>query len=66
MEVRVRNAPHDFMYLNTWAPVGGIVWKDYGTLRKWSLPGGSMSLWVASLPVLAASCMWLKCDLFIS
>lgn len=40
----VRNVPHKFIYLKSCAPVSGSVWKDYGTLRRWSLPGRSMPL----------------------
>lgn len=31
VEVWVRNVPQMFMDLNSCAPVGGTVWKDYGT-----------------------------------
>lgn len=36
------------MYLNTWSPLGGTVWGDCGTFRKWRLAGGSTLLWMAS------------------
>jgi hypothetical protein len=42
----MRNVPERFMYLNTWSPVGGgTVWGDYRSFRKYSLTGGSTSLW---------------------
>jgi hypothetical protein len=38
------SVPHRLMYLNTWFPVGGTVWKAMEqTIRKWSLAGGSTS-----------------------
>lgn len=31
-------------YLNTWSPYDEAVTRDYGTVRKYSLAGGGMSL----------------------
>lgn len=45
MVVQNENVPLRFKCLNTWSPVGGTVWRGYGTIRKCSLleevlPGG--------------------------
>lgn len=31
--IRMRNIPHNFMYLITWVPVSGAVYIGYGTSR---------------------------------
>lgn len=33
------NVPQRLLHLNTWFPDGSTVWKGYGTVRRWSLPG---------------------------
>lgn len=38
MLVWVGNAPYRLLYLNTWSPVGSVVWDSYGTLRGFILP----------------------------
>lgn len=58
--VWMRNAFYRLIYLNTWFPVVGSVWRGCTTFRRWSLIGGSTSpgvgfegLWLQS-----TSCVW--------
>lgn len=62
--VQNENVPLRFRCLNTWSPVGGTVWRGYGTIRKCSFAGGSASmpesseqLQPCSTSSLSASCM---------
>lgn len=41
-----RRVPHRRLYLNTWSPVVGTVWKGYGLSLSGSLDGGSSPLGV--------------------
>lgn len=45
--VWMRNIPHRLHYLDTWPPVGHVVWGIYGTFKRCSLVKGSMSLEMA-------------------
>lgn len=39
----MKNLPHRLRSVNTWLAVGCAVWGSYGTSRRWSLAGGSVS-----------------------
>ena len=41
--VSVWSVPHRLRYLNVWFLVEGAPWRYYGTVRRWSLAGGSSS-----------------------
>lgn len=59
MVVWMKNAPEKRMYLESWSLVDGVVREDYRTLRRWSLLGGSASLWVGLVALLAHSLCFL-------
>lgn len=41
------NGPYMLRSSSSWSKVSGTVWEAYGTFRKWSLDGGSVSVGVA-------------------
>lgn len=55
-------------YLNTWSPAGGVIWRDCGAFKRWSLAGGRLwefIVWPHFQCVLCHVCGW-RCDLSAS
>lgn len=64
---RMRSVPHRLLYLNTWSPVVGTVWKGYGLSLsevepRWrkSTTGGGLCVFINPLSLLSLLPMWME------